>query len=86
MPYIKKDDRGVLDPFIEDLSRNMLAEPGQLNYVITKLLLKYLKACGLRYKSVNEIMGVLSCVTQEFYRRVVVPYENKKRDENGDVF
>ena len=47
MPYIKKDDRGVLDPFIEDLSRNMLAEPGQLNYVITKLLLKYLKALGL---------------------------------------
>lgn len=33
-----------------------------------------------------QILGVLSCVQQEFYRRVVAPYEDQKCRENGDVF
>jgi hypothetical protein len=28
----------------------------------------------------------MTCAKDEFYRRVVVPYEEKKRKENGDVY
>jgi len=31
-------------------------------------------------------MGVLECIKQEFYRRAVAPYEDKKKEENGDVY
>lgn len=30
--------------------------------------------------------GVLRCAQLEFYRRVLVPYEDKKRKQNGDVY
>ena len=32
-----------------------------------------------------EADGVLELVRLEFYRRVVAPYEDMKREENGDV-
>ena len=31
-------------------------------------------------------IGTFSCIISEFYRRVVVPYEDIKIKENGDVF
>lgn len=30
--------------------------------------------------------GVLRCAQLEFYRRVLAPYEDKKRKQNGDVY
>lgn len=89
MPYIVKGNRKPIDKFVsqathEDLNiAHML--PGDLNYLITQLLLA---ACKDRnsYTAYNELMGVLECVKQEFYRRQVVPYENEKRLINGDAF
>jgi uncharacterized protein DUF6899 len=79
MPYIKKEQRQKL------ASGQRPSDPGELNYTITRLLLTYLKDKGKSYASFNEIMGVLSCVGQEFYRRWVAPYEDQKILENGDV-
>jgi len=59
---------------------------GELNYCITMLCLDYLADKKLSYALLNEVMGVLSCARAEFYRRVVVPYEQAKCDENGDVY
>ncbi len=33
-----------------------------------------------------EVLGALSATQQEFYRRIAVPYEDRKRKENGEVF
>ena len=46
----------------------------------------YLKKRGKSYTVLNEIVGVLEQVKDEFQRRVVHPYEDKKRMENGDVY
>jgi hypothetical protein len=79
MPYIKQKDR-------ERLAKGEAPQTaGELNYSITKLLLNYLKAKGTSYQTINEIMGVMSAATHEFYRRHAVPYEDKKIAENGDV-
>lgn len=85
MPYIKEEDRGRLRHDLIFLSQKIETE-GELNYSICFLLKMWLAEKGMRYATLNALMGVLSSVTQEFYRRVVAPYEDQKKGENGDVF
>ncbi len=79
-------------PYIDQEAREALAvgaparTAGELNYVITRLILEYLEMKGRSYSTMNEIMGVLSACGLEFYRRVVVDYEREKIKENGDVY
>ena len=93
MPYITQERR-------DKLQNNWCIEGvGELNYTITREILKYLsilkfrKAIGSKklivqnnYADYNEVMGVLECVKQEFYRRVISKYEDKKCKENTDVY
>lgn len=58
---------------------------GELNYVLTLIIHGYVQEHGLCYKTLNEVIGVLECAGQEFYRKVVVPYEDLKRLKNGPV-
>jgi len=55
---------------------------GELNYVVTKILKEIYP---LRYFPLNRAIGVLESIKQEFYRRVVAPYEDIKKGESGDV-
>jgi hypothetical protein len=81
MPYIKDNQiraalwSGELYP----------ANAGELNYLITALCHRYIHDKGLRYDSLNEVMGVLSCAQAELYRMVIGKYEDKKRLANGSV-
>lgn len=96
MPYTLQEQRDMVDPAVTVLA-NRLAEAtdemetadcaGQLNYVITTLLIKFIKARfgKIRYKVGAMISGALVNVYSEFYRRVMVDYENRKIEENGDV-
>lgn len=81
-PYIPKGRRDEILNKIDSLPQT----PGELNYLITLLILSYLKLFPRSYCKYNEVIGVLECVKQEVYRRLIVPYEEKKRKENGDVF
>lgn len=87
MPYINEKNREALDPaitrLVDELDK-LVCDDGDVNYTITKII----TACypPISYMCLNKAMGVLESVKQEFYRRVVAPYEDKKRAENGDVF
>jgi hypothetical protein len=59
---------------------------GELNYKITKLCIEYLAVWGLSYTRINDVLGALEGAKQEFYRRVAIPYENGKTQDNGDVY
>jgi hypothetical protein len=59
---------------------------GELNYAISLLLQDYWQNHGQNYQAINDIMGALSGAGAEFYRRIAVPYENKKIFDNGDVY
>lgn len=84
MPYIDRDDRPKFDALIDQFE---FGGPGELNYVISKLIGKYFEGFKrVGYAEMNEVIGVLECVKLEFYRRVAAPYEDKKIKENGDVF
>ncbi len=80
MPYIKQDRRKAIR---EDIW--WLDTPGELNYIISQLLIEYTLNNKLSYQSINDCLGALEGAKQEFYRRVAVPYEEKKIAENGDL-
>ncbi len=82
MPYIPK--LGRIDSSMHD-DYYLPDTIGGLNYMLTMLCRDFLPKKH-SYEELNEIIGVLECVKQEFYRRVVVPYEEIKMKENGDVY
>jgi len=65
-------------------SQGIANHPGTLNYIITRLCDFWLG--GANYEKYNMVIGVLECVKQELYRRQVAPYEDKKWQQNGDVY
>lgn len=84
MPYIKQSNRFKFDDILEHLSEHKNITAGELNYLISSLVWAIFKD-NRSYSKANELMGVLECVKQEFYRRQVVPYEEEKIFENGDI-
>jgi len=80
MPYIKQRVRDNID---DDPSCSHTA--GQLNYFVTRACLDYMTD-NPDYAEFNEVIGVLECAKLELYRRMVAPYEDRKCEENGDVY
>lgn len=80
MPYVKPEARD------EIFGGRMPDSPGELNFLLTSIVSEYLMDEGLSYGAVNEVIGVLECVKLELYRRVAAPYENNKKEINGDVY
>jgi hypothetical protein len=86
MPYIVEHRKIDLDDGVRRPD-----SPGELNYVLTKVAMTYLKDQTLykgdyMYVDLNDIIGAFEAAKLEFYRRVVVPYEEQKRFDNGDVY
>lgn len=81
MPYIDRHRRSQLSE--GDLPDNA----GELNYKLTSEVEEYLRYHGgLSYSNLNEVLGVLTAVQLELYRRLAAPYEDTKRDQNGEVY
>jgi len=86
MPYISKEKREALKSRL-----SIIATPGELNYLITELLIKYMQTREARgfqrdYQTMNDILGALEGAKLEFYRRIVVKYEDEVKEKNGDVY
>ncbi len=79
MPYIRPDARVAVETGAK------IETPGELNYAITCLVRDYL-GDKLSYQKINDAIGALGCAQMEVYRRIAAPYEDKKIQENGDVF
>lgn len=92
MPYIPKNDRPDLDPYIEKLAEAVKQKAsdsqgdyeGLLNYVMTRLVLLVMPE--RRYRHIARITGVLENVKQEFYRRFAGKYEDEQIEKNSDVY
>lgn len=89
MPYIKYRDRHKFKTDTKDDLDELVAKKcynaGDLNYIISSILKRYIHEKNLSYAVLNEVIGVLECAKLEMYRRVAVPYEDKKIEENGDI-
>jgi len=83
MPYISKEKRRHLDWKIDNLAVELerLGITGNLNYVLFRLAKKLCR----RYKDYAAFEGDCQQSLKEIYRRLEIPYEDKKIKENGDV-
>ncbi len=81
MPYINQSDRATYEPALVQADTS-----GQLNFQLTIVILEYLRMHGLRYDTCNDIVGALDNCKDEFRRRIQHPYEDKKIEQNGDVY
>lgn len=91
MPYIDKKKRELIDSDLGDLGLIAAkdAGPGELAYSLWYDLGSYInlrKRAGhkINYAELSSIIGVLESVKNEFIRKHVNPYEDKKIEENGD--
>ena len=89
MPYIDPILRKDLDPSIEQLyvaldSLPTEFIPGCLNYIISKLSFKLI-ARDRGYATMSCVRGAIGDAYDEFYRRLMIPYEDEKIKQNGDV-
>lgn len=98
MPYIKQEQRQVLDPAIDALIEKMnglaseaatpeaghLELAGILNYCCTKLGLGVIPV--RKYWAIALKSGVFHNIADEFYRRYAAPYEDEKIAQNGDCY
>ncbi len=80
MPYIKKEKRIAIN------NGRIPENAGELNYWITENCRLYAESKGEKYQVYNDIIGALEGVKLELYRRKVSIYEDKKAQENGDVY
>lgn len=96
MPYIKEEEREVLDICIDKMigciydNQTSLNNPhdfqnhlGRINYCFSRILAGLMKEPS--YNKIAMITGVLENIKQEFYRRIAEPYEDTKILENGDI-
>ena len=82
MPYITEDRREALVPSAQVGS----ATAGELNFVVTSVVMRFVIDQGLSYQTINDVEGALQNASKEFARRVTAPYEDLKIQENGDVY
>jgi hypothetical protein len=59
---------------------------GDLNYVISRLITRYVEYRGLSYDVITEVRGATEGSFHEFQIWVADPYERRKRAENGCVW
>jgi len=85
MPYVSKKKRSDINQKLIYAGRS-IETPGELNYLVTRVIDQYIHGKGKSYSSINDVIGVLECAKLELYRRIAAPYEDIKIKENGDVY
>ena len=79
MPYITPDQR-------EALKTRPPLNAGELNYAMATSAADYVRAKGLSYQTIAEVIAAFEGAKAEFYRCVAAPYEQGKREENGEIW
>ena len=81
MPYIHKARRMVFDTIVRDIDR-WIDRPGDLNYILFAYAKRHIEPS---YENYRNFIGELNECIAEVRRRLVSPYEDRKRMDNGDV-
>ena len=83
-------------PYVDEHTKRRLHHDpprtsGELTYLLQQVIGEYLEERvasqgTISYKDIAECLGALSGATIDFTDRVVIPYEHKARERNGDVW
>lgn len=87
MPYIAQPRRGGIALELGADQLNWIpSNAGDLNFVVSTFIANYIRAKGLKYTNLNEMVGALECAKMELNRVIIGPYEDEKILENGGVY
>ena len=89
MPYITEEDRSKFDSpldLLEEIVHQYGISNGELNYLMTKMGKMYMDRHGMSYNVGSDVIKAFECAKLEFYRRMMAPYEDRKIEQNGDVY
>lgn len=91
MPYIEEDDKLIYRYGLRELADAFAARgagDGDLNYVLTKVVIAWLMYHQPPYNYALRGRGLLAlqAAALEYYRRVMAPYEERKMRAHGDVY
>jgi hypothetical protein len=84
MPYIIPARKSVLDT--SSSPGSICQGAGELTYVLQQAVSDYITAHGVSYKTFVEVLGSLEGLKIDVSHRLINPYEDNKRTENGDVW
>jgi len=85
MPYIKDKDKNEMNDSINDL-RTWILTKGDLNYAICQLVGNLiLDGKKISYTDISYWISGVHDAEVELNRRLLAPYEDIKKEENGDV-
>ncbi|WP_028574977.1 DUF6899 family protein [Desulfonatronovibrio hydrogenovorans] len=84
MPYISADRRQAFDQALEMLALEV-RDQGELNYCIFKLSRLIIDRIGESYANLSMCSSAMEHAKLEWYRKALVPYEEKKIQENGGI-
>lgn len=82
MPYVKPERRPALDNVVKALEVARVIANGDLNYVLYAYCVRHVRP---GYNDYKNFCGELRQCATEIERRILAPYEDTKRAENGDV-
>ena len=82
MPYIQSRRREQLDPIVDLMGLSSVVANGDLNYILYAFYKKY-RPIG--YNNIKNYCAELRACATEIERTILGPYEDKKREENGDI-
>lgn len=85
MPYISEKDQASFSELTAEIDSADIQTAGELNFLVTKLMVRYLEVNGVRYQHMNDIVGAVEGAKAEFQRRVVGPYEKQKAFETEQI-
>lgn len=82
MPYIKPNRRKEMDKIVKLMYTSDVSADGDLNYILYKYCKYYVE---ISYNNLKNYCGELRQCATEIERRILAPYEDKKKEESGDV-
>jgi len=82
MPYVSQERRPDLDKLVNHM-RHTLKFDGDLNYVLFALCRR---AVPLSYNNIKNFIGELNECAAEIRRRILANHEDRKCEDNGDVW
>lgn len=85
MPYIPQDERDRYEDALYDLESLLIGKTkGHLTFVLYTIVRRFVRS-EPSYTTLSEARSALQDAADEFYRRLIAPYEDKQIEKNGDV-
>lgn len=85
MPYVKPVGRPDLDVIVDMMLKQGMKVDGDLNYVLFSFFCRYMVEIGPSYNKMKNFRGELKEIHDHIESRILVLYEKKMEQINGDV-